>query len=232
MRIALYTPYLDSFGGGERYMLTIAEICSKEAEVELLLDSHLASLDQKKLREDLTVRFGLDLSNIIFKKAPVGKGSNLIKRLFFLKKYDVLIYLTDGSIFYSTAGKNFLHFQVPFKCDRNGSLWNKIKLSSWQKVICNSQFTNSIVEQEWGVRGQVIYPPVDVESIKPGNKQKYILSVGRFAGFLKSKKHEEMIEIFNKMYNEGQIKGWSLCLAGSLEGDPGIRSGSGRETTR
>ncbi len=37
MRVAIYTPYLDTFGGGEKYMLTIAETLSKDSTVDLFL---------------------------------------------------------------------------------------------------------------------------------------------------------------------------------------------------
>ena len=35
MKVALYSPYLDTFGGGERYMLAIAEILSKKGDVDI-----------------------------------------------------------------------------------------------------------------------------------------------------------------------------------------------------
>ena len=44
----------------------------------------------------------------------------------FLKKYDLLFYLTDGSVFYSSARKSILHIQSPIKVN-NGNLWKRIK---------------------------------------------------------------------------------------------------------
>lgn len=219
MKIGIYSPYLDSFGGGERYILTIAETLSKNHDVDLLIDEHLMSLDPENLKNKLSEQLDLDLSKINLVKSPLGKGSNFVSRLIFLRKYKILFYLTDGSIFYSTAKRNILHFQVPFKNIAAKNLWGKIKLSSWDLAICNSHFTEKIIEKEWPIKTQVIYPPVAVEKIKPLKKEKYILSVGRFVSFTKSKKHEEMIKIFSKMYQEGKLKDWSLRLAGSVEGD-------------
>lgn len=206
-------------------MLTIAEVLSKNHYVDLLLDEHQLSLEPEKLVADLGERLGLDLKKVNLKKAPLQK-LGFLSRLFFWKNYDVLFYLTDGSVFYSTAKKSIIHFQVPFENTGVKGLWGKtskaflrIKLSSWDRAIYNSQFTQSIIEKGWTVKGEVIYPPVDVKKIKPLEKKKQILSVGRFVSFSKSKKHEEMIETFRKLYQDDLAKGWSLYLAGSVEGD-------------
>lgn len=219
MKIGIYTPYLDSFGGGERYILTIAETLSKMHTVDLFLDNHHLTLKPEELKEDLGKHLNLNLSKINLIKSPIGKGGQFLKRLFFLRRYDVIIYLTDGSIFYSTAKKNIIHFQVPFKNTSANSIWGKIKLSSWNLAMCNSKFTSSIIAREWPLKTTVVYPPVDIEKINPLKKEKQILSVGRFASFTKSKKHEEMIQAFIKLVKENSLTGWSLHLAGSVEGD-------------
>ncbi|MFA5932962.1 MAG: glycosyltransferase [Microgenomates group bacterium] len=218
MRVGIYTPYLDSFGGGERYMLTIAEILSSNNRVDLLLDRHLQVLITEEVKKNLGERFNLDLSKVNLIEAPIGANSGFWRKLFFLRKYDLLFYLTDGSIFYSTAKKNILHFQVPFKNTVTNSFWGRIKLLSWNLAICNSKFTQSIIEKEWPIKSQVLYPPVEVEVIEPLAKKKQILSVGRFASFSKSKKHEEMIKAFGDLFHSGKIDGWGLHLAGSIEG--------------
>ena len=94
MKIGIYTPYLDSFGGGERYMLTIAEILSSDNDVDLLLDKNLANQDSKMLICKLSKHLNLDLKKLNLVKAPIGAGGNAMERIFFLKKYDLLFYLT------------------------------------------------------------------------------------------------------------------------------------------
>lgn len=221
MKIAIYSPYLDSFGGGERYILTIAEVLAKGNDVDLLLDQHHLELDPETLISELGKRLNLNLEKVNLTDVPMGRGINFFKRLIFFRKYDILIYLTDGSLFYSTAKHSLVHFQVPFKNTAAKSLWGRLKLSSWQLAICNSLFTKNTIAKEWPIKCQVLYPPVDIEKIKPLDKKKQILSVGRFTSFSKSKKHEEMIKAFSEMYQKGSLKGWSLHLAGSLEGDEG-----------
>lgn len=213
MKIAVYSPYLDSFGGGERYILSIAEIFSRNHDLDLLLDKNLESRDPVKLKEDLGKLFNLNLSKVNLVSAPIGVGSSFFSRLIFFKKYDILFYLSDGSIFYSTAKKSFLHFQVPFAKLPQG-LTTRIKLSSWNGAIYNSSFTRSEIEKSWKIKGEVIYPPVDTQNIIPLKKKNQIISVGRFFGYLKTKKQKEMVESFKEITKS--LEDWSFHLVGSI----------------
>lgn len=216
MKIAIYSPYLDTFGGGERYILTLTEALSSDSSVDLLFDNHLYSLGANELKLALGKRFGLNLSNVNIRKAPMGRNSNSLERLLFFRDYDALFYLTDGSIFYPTAKKNILHIQSPLMGEATNNLWSKIKLRAWNLIIYNSKFTQANAKPYWLIKSQVIYPPVDVYRIKPQVKKNYILSVGRFFGFLKDKKQEVLIRTFKEIYKSQKLKGWSLHLAGNV----------------
>ncbi len=215
MKIAIYTPYLDTAGGGEKYMLIIAEALSKKEQVDVLLDKHLATLDLQMLLQKVEKLHKLDLSRVKFIKAPIGQDSSMVERALFLRRYDLFFCMTDGSLFYATAKKNIIHFQVPFKNIAALGLWGYLKQKSWDSAIYNSNFTKNIIEKSWSLnKGQVFYPPVDVESIKPLSKKKIILSVGRFTKF---KKHEVMIGAFKKLSKDKNFDGWSLNLVGGAE---------------
>ena len=217
MKIAIYTPYLDTLGGGEKYMLTIAEILAKKETVEILLGTHLHNLDIDGIKKKILRLHGIDLSKVDFVKAPIGVGSSGVRRSLFLKKYDFFFCLTDGSIFYATAKHNVMHFQVPFTNVGAQGIKGRIKLSSWEKVIFNSKFTKEIIEKSWPIKtGSVIYPPVDVGDIKPLKKKNQIISVGRFYMATKAKKHEVMIKVFKELEKTGEVKGWTLHLAGGV----------------
>lgn len=218
MKIAIYSPYLDTASGGEKYILTVADVLSQNSQVDVLLDSHLYSFGVEQIIQKMRSLHGLNLEKVNFKKAPIGKGSSFLQRLFFLRGYDWIFYLTDGSIFLSTAKKSVIHFQVPFQNISPKGIWGQIKLQTWNKAIYNSHFTQGFIERDWNIKGEVVYPPVEVANLKPLNKKKYILSVGRFSSFLKFKKHEVMIQNFREISE--QVTGWSLHLAGSIEGDP------------
>lgn len=215
MKIAVYSPYLDTFGGGENYMMAIAETLVGQHEVKVLLDGHLQTLGGDYLKDELAKRFNLKLDAVEFIPAPIGKDSSFLSRIFFLKNYDVLFYLTDGSIFYSTAKRNFLHIQSPLAGQPAKSIWGKVKLQGWDKILYNSKFTSDHSQKNWPIRSEIIYPPVDVEKIKPLEKKKYILSVGRFFGYLEDKKHRLLIITFKKLLKSENMNSWSLYLVGS-----------------
>lgn len=212
MKIAIYSPYLDTAGGGEKYMFTIAETLSVKCDVDILLDKHLIDIGVDSIKERLEKLHDFDLSNMHFIYAPIGMGSSFWKRLVFLGKYDVMFYLTDGSVFFSTAKKNIIHFQSPLK-NYKKDLWALIKLKSWSKAIFNSKFTKTLIEEEWSVNGAVVYPPVDITKLEVGEKTKEIISVGRFD---KSKKHEVLISAFKDMVKDKETLGWELNLVGGL----------------
>jgi glycosyltransferase involved in cell wall biosynthesis len=215
MRVAIYSPYLDTFGGGERYMMTIAETLSSLFEVDVLLDDNLKKIGASYLKDELSKRFNLNLQKVNFIESPFGIGSSSFSRAFFLKKYDILFYLTDGSIFIPSSKKNILHIQSPLIGQPAKGLWGKIKLKKWDEILYNSEFTKKNSLKNWPLKSVVIYPPVDTENIKPLKKEKYILSVGRFFGHLKDKKQATLIESFKQLIKENKIEGWSLNLVGS-----------------
>lgn len=211
-KAAIYSPYLDTLGGGEKYVMTIAEVLLRAGfKVDVLLDEHLYAIGGHNLKNALIDRFALDLKNAQFLKAPVGKGSQALKRLPFLNKYEVFFYLTDGSVFYPTSGKNILHLQFPIQRSSQ-NIWEKIKLNGWDLIIYNSLFTQENASRYWPIKSLVVYPPVDTDRIKPLEKKKYILSVGRFTPV---KKQSELIKIFKMLAKNPVAKGWVLNLAGS-----------------
>lgn len=218
MKVGIYSPYLDTAGGGERYILTIAEIASLTHDVDVFLDTNLQKSNPEELKSLNERRLNLNLKGANFINAPFGKGSNALARSSFLKKYDVLVYLTDGSLFYSTAKKSILHIQSPI-INKPLAPFNRIKLNSWDLIIYNSSFTKENCQRYLPIPSKIIYPPVDTERIKPGKKGKMILTVGRFFGYLKPKKHEEMIDAFKEIVDKKEIPGWSFHLAGGVEGE-------------
>lgn len=220
MRVAIYSPYLDTAGGGEKYILTIAEALSlRNFQVDVLLDKHLVNLSLDEVKNRPEKLHNLNLSKVRFIAAPLGAGSNFIQRLFFLNKYDLVFYNSDGSFFYSSAKHNIVHFQIPLRKINTQGIWNYLKLKSWDLTIYNSQFTKEIIEKNLHLPGLVIYPPVDVNHFNSKSKKKnQILSVGRISGTGVKKQHV-MIEAFKKWW-EVEKNDWSLHLVGGMmDGD-------------
>lgn len=212
MKIAIYSPYLDSAGGGEKYMLTIAEALSEKDDVDVLLDQNLTEVGVEAIKKRIDQLHNLDLKKVNFISAPIGVGSTFFKRSQFLKKYDWLFYNSDGSIFFSSARNSILHLQIPFQnvAPKGPKGW--VKLKTWKMAIFNSKFTEKYILKDWPIKGKVIYPPVDIDQLKPLKKEKIILNVGRFISLDKIKKQHVMVEAFKKLSKNK--KGWSLYLVG------------------
>src|SRR4051812_42211768 len=106
MRIGLYDPYLDTLGGGERYVLSAAASLSKHHSVVLFWDDN-AILKQAEQK------LNLDLSGVSTTKNIFTPQTSFHKRLLATRQYDVILYLSDGSIPWLLAKRNILLFQFP-----------------------------------------------------------------------------------------------------------------------
>lgn len=203
MRIGFFSPYLDTFGGGERYVLTLASHLSKNHTVDFFWDN-LA------IKAPLTRFLKIDLSKVNFTENIFNK--NLIYKLFKTLGYDLIFVQSDGSVPAVLSRKNILNFQVPFNFEPP-SLITKIKLKRFQHIVVYSYFTKKYIDKSFETDSKVIYPPVDVRAIKSGLKEKIILSVGRFSeSKLHYKKQEVLIDVFKELSKKAQ--GWKLILVG------------------
>jgi glycosyltransferase involved in cell wall biosynthesis len=150
-------------------------------------------------------RLGLDLSGIEVVE-DINRGAG----------YDLVFWLSDGSVPILFANQNIIHFQTPFRNVHGKNILNRLKFLKVSKVICNSKFTKNVIDQEFGTRSVVLYPPVPTEEFKPGKKENIILSVGRFSQLQQSKRQDVLISSFKKMCKSG-LKGWKLILIGGSD---------------
>jgi len=204
MNIGFYSPYLDTFGGGERYILTLASHWSKMHDVFVFWDN-------TDILNEAQRRLSLDFSRIKVVQ-NIFRERNVFKKLFITRQYDLLFFLSDGSIPSTLAKRNILHFQVPFPA----IAYSAAKLSRYQAVVCNSEFTKRSLDRRVGERAIVIYPPVRSVGGDGAKKEKLILSVGRFTGFHTAKKQHVLIEAFAQALKNKQFSGWKFVLAGGL----------------
>lgn len=247
-RAAIYDPYLDTLGGGERYCLTVAEILLKKGFSVDIFWSGDPDLVQKAEQ-----RFSLDLKGInlvpdIFQIAPtkidlvedkqclirmsskthqeynfLDKANSILAKLKTTKQYDLLFYLSDGSIPYLFGKKNILHIQVPFVRQNNfaSRIKNISKFTFISSIICNSKFTASFFDPIFKSKIKVLYPPVDINKFSISeNKENIILSVGRFDNVLNAKKQDILITAFKELHKNDTSKNWKLVLAGGSLKNP------------
>jgi len=247
LKAAIYDPYLDTLGGGERYCLSVAEILLKNKyRVDIFWSGNqdILSIAEK--------RFNLNLEKInivpdIFGLVPVKidliedtnlktihsrplatqnlfqKLKNIYQKYKILSQYDLVFYLSDGSIPLLFSKNNLLHIQVPFILKENylDKILNLFKAKFINKVICNSQFTSKFINNFPKDKVNVLYPPVDVEKFSSSDrKENIILSVGRFDNILNAKKQDVLIEAFKKIYQNNREINWKLILMGGSRNSP------------
>lgn len=251
-KAAIYDPYLDTLGGGERYCLTVAEILLKNNFTVDLFWSGNKDLIQKAEK-----RFSLNLKNLnivpdIFCTQPENlnfleendhlsdftrrtvsqpkinlKFKHLVNKIKNNRQYDLIFYISDGSLPLLFGKKNYLHVQVPFVSQNRSitQLTHSLKSKFLDKVICNSQFTARFQEKALKNKVLVVYPPVDVDKFySDKNKENIILSVGRFDNILNAKKQDTLIDGFENLVQKIPNLNWKLVLAGGSLTDPSKNS--------
>lgn len=210
-KIGLYNPYLDMYGGGERYIFSIAEYLSNDNEVILFWKD-------PNIKEKVKDKFNIDLSKVIIKNDGIFRAKNAIETAKELYLFDAFFYVTDGSVFFSPAKKNFLIIQSPLHTPTK-TIQNQLKLLKWD-VLVYSNFMEEIVQKKLGKKANVLAPPIEERVISEGKKEDIILSVGRFFTRPHNKKQDILIEEFKK--NKDTVyKGCALILAGGLTEDSG-----------
>lgn len=206
-KIGIYDPYLHILGGGERYALSIAA-CFETADITIFSSN-------PEILKQAQEKFGISTAQM--KVAPWPKDRSV--RNTHLAKLDEFFYVTDGSLFWSLAKKNILIIQSPLHIPP-ANLATMIKLFSWKKIICYSQFVASFIQTRLHKSSDILFVPIDEPQKQTLAKKNMILSVGRFFTHLHSKKQLEMVALFGDLYKKGGV-GMELTFVGSV--DPGAQ---------
>lgn len=212
MKIGIFTPYLNSLTGGEKYILSCASCLSKNHEVFLFWNPQ----DEQEIKKNAMAKFGIGLERVTFARNIFNKKTSFFKRLLETKQYDRILFLSDGSIPF-VLSKLILHFQFPVEWVDGKSFKSRLKFSRVASVICNSEFTKTFIDKSFNIKSSVLYPPCDT-SIIPKKKEKIILHIGRFGMSLEGtnfKKQDVMIEVFKDMVDKGLL-GWKFVLIMSV----------------
>ena len=217
MKIGIYDPYLDTLSGGEKYMLSIASCLAEEHEVFIFWDKK----KEVEIKEVTIKKLGIDLSSVKFHPNIFGKNVSSVARFIASRKFNAIIYLSDGSI-PLVGTRLYIHFQFPIEWVDGKSFKTRIKLFFVKKILCNSYFTKSFIDKKLNVKSDVLYPPVNFSVIKDIKKENVILHVGRFdVDYYESnyKKQDVMINIFKKMV-DAKLSDWEFILIiGIKDGD-------------
>lgn len=208
----IYDPYIDTMGGGERYCLTFASAIKSVGYSVTFAWPDRRTLSQAHDRFNLESDFECDaIAYDVFNRGSLLSKWNLTKQ------YDLVFFVSDGSLPYLFGKTNFVHFQVPFKKIGGNYLNNLIKASRIHKLIFNSQFTSDVIKKQLPYTpSEIMYPPIDTDNFTSGKKENLILSVARFDSPSHAKRQDILIECFSKLHQDN--KDYKLILAGGLKG--------------
>lgn len=210
MRIGVFDPYLDTLGGGEKYMLTAASYLSQKHQVSVFWD-------QAEILGKGADRFKLDLSKVKIASNIFSPKIPLYKKYLASKKYDAIFFLSDGSL--PIIGSNlYVHFQFPIEWVSSNSFLGKLKENRIKKIVCNSYFTKAFIDKKFNADSEILYPPtyfkIDFPQIEFKTKKKQILNIGRLSALPDGglfKKQDFIIKVFKQIVDNG-IKDWELVL--------------------
>lgn len=208
----IFSPYIDTFGGGEVYTLNFAQCLSRHDFDITLATNSTSTLNNARqyLNIDLQARIDSQLHCLL------TSPTNLITKYQQLKNFDLCFFLSDGSLPFLFSATNILHFQVPFT-SLKPSFITKLKLKNIHHLVCNSRFTKTIIDRQLNTNSQVIYPPTNLLSGKIVVKKNIILSVGRFTQTLHNKRQDILIHAFKQLVDTHKLTNWQLVFIGSLQ---------------
>jgi len=134
MKIGIYSPYLSTFGGGERYVLTLAEHLSFKNDVSIFWD--------KDITDQALERLAINIKNVAF-----------VNNIFSKKIFNVKVKLAE---IYRFSKKNYLSFHA--------SIPTNTKLTTGTKPINNPHQpglprASAIFHQRKQARAVITRPP-------------------------------------------------------------------------
>lgn len=211
-RVLLHNPYLDVIGGGEKHILSICKVLEDEGyNIDIMWDLDLS----KEIKEKLHIEF----KTLRFIPKKLGHHDIIFKKLWFLKDYDILLYVTDGGYFFSSAKKNFIFSMYPKAELYSPTPLKKLKWLNFS-FISNSVFTQKHLTR-LGITSKPIEPFIDDVFLKTDitlPRKKVILTVGRFFKQLHAKRQDKAIEAFQQLQkNDTEFAQYSLVLAGNVK---------------
>jgi len=210
--IFIYTPTWLEFGGGEKYILLLAEVLSNQPHVKVTL-----LLDEPGITESKLKNFSqTDLKNI----ECINIGStNELKVI--TANADIFICLSNYKKIISSALIHVQLLQIPYGKINGLSILGKFINGKWKEglkdlfrlrllsfsrdsadlVIANSEYVNNTLQKNYGINSQTLYPPIQDYYVQGVSKKKIIISVGRFfSGLYNEKRYDILTDAFRREF--------------------------------
>lgn len=245
MKIGIYNePAEGGLGGSEVSVAVLAEALAADHEVEIvhhkpyMVRERLAEISGTELSS-------VSMRQVAGEPYSFGDSHDPWRRFreardwhaALSEPYDLFVNFTHGFPPFCHAKKGALVVLFPFHIrphlqateDTRASdempLWNRLKTVyhewEWQKRLDTyqikttiSRFSQAWTRRRWGIDCEIVYPPADM-LFQPGEKEKLILSVGRFTATGHSKKQLEMVRLFGELQSSA-CSDWQYLSVGNL----------------
>jgi O-antigen biosynthesis protein len=209
----IYTPYNIYPGGGERYLLSVAEhLIGAGYKTWLVLPEIFSALRISKLAS---------IFNIDLKKLEITTF-NLAKEM---SDFDLFVVIGNEAAppVKGLGRKNLYVCQFPFPCPMDQIDRRRGYMALYDAVIVYSTFSRKNMLEQIAKQSlpnldiHVVSPPVDIKKVKAYESKKNIISVGRFFIGGHCKHQDILIQAFRRLHELGiDIE---LNLVGSLPSD-------------
>ena len=246
-RIAMIQPRLDGQGGLEKYGAFVIERLAQRFPLDVLAEH---DVDLAHVEHAFGVKLGHARFINDPRCAPKPATGNAITRRTgqwsnendygaMTAPYDLVIGQSIGLPHRSRARRSVLlcHFPVVqnlrvdptvpssglrslLSSDGRSQRAVRVRLDSWQRIVCNSAFTRHWIDRYWARDADIINPPIDVAREPDLSvKKPWIVGVGFFSRPVGEqwsyKRQELLIDTFKSLCDAG-LKGWELHLAGHV----------------
>ena len=237
MKIGIYAPYLNTCGGGEKYICKLSEVLSEKHDVFFI------AFDNPDI-EKLKKRLGVNLDNVTFELINTNKPFNnrflrfVLKTLYISrmsKKYDIFINQENETAISARSAMNVYLCQFPLMTNYNMVkdfdilLKKAIKsvlfgryIHTYNLIVVYSHFVEQTVKRQYPENKIcVLYPPIEMAQEYYLAKENIILNVGRFFVGGHCKKQLEMINTFKELRDEDStLNNWEFHLVGGVGASP------------
>lgn len=204
MKAALYCRDLAGANGMTRSTLEAARALVRLGhEVDILVETADPARRLRRL-------FGPPGRRVRLVRVGPPSGASGRRLIALTARYDLFVNQLPGVYLPSLAARSWLWLHaLPASPPRH--------LDGY-RLLANSRYTRELVARRWGRRAEVLYPAVSVEDFPPRGKRPRILAVGTLGAAARPKNEVKLIRAFKALRASGRMAGWSLDLAGELEG--------------
>jgi glycosyltransferase involved in cell wall biosynthesis len=207
--ILLYDPYLETLGGGERYMFGLASAWQDEGNVTI------AGATVPSIETLRSMGFPTEFRMVSMPDWQLAARS---------LRYDVAVSLASELPGPMGAKRALLVVQFPFPFWLGQHPVRRIlrralraRLLARYECVVYSRYVQKWLAERWHVPSTILHPPVRQRRYDEARKRRTILAVGRFFVGDHCKRQDAIVEAFGRVHAE--LPGWRLVLAGGMKRD-------------